>query len=170
MRTRSQPGPSNPPPRGPECFGFHVIPSAKECLADQRSCSEHIWRKHTPFYRCGFCPHKWSISTARGKVTQNKKQHWETCEGKRRGMSYFERYDEDGTELLDADQQRLFAEIKSMRGNDRKLEALYEACGKPPPDTFCWSCPPGGGLRAISKLLACLDTWANQGFPSQTHL
>lgn len=135
--------------------GLHVLPPIKEHLADECLCSEHIWRKHTPFYRCGFCPSRWSISTARGKVTQKKAQHWETCKGKRRGTPYFARYDEDGTELLGADQQRRFAETKSIRRNDDKLKALYEACGKPPPDSYCWSTthtpgPAASGLNACS--------------------
>ncbi|POS75503.1 hypothetical protein DHEL01_v206097 [Diaporthe helianthi] len=108
-----------------------------EGFKELRELNEHIWRKHTPFFRCGFCTGRWSISLARSKVTQKKEEHWETCEGKRRGTPYFvERFDEDGTELLDGEQQERFEEIKTMRGYDRKLKALYEACEKPVPDDY----------------------------------
>lgn len=109
---------------------------AVEGFKELRELNEHIWRKHTSFFRCGFCSERWSISTARGKVAQKKEKHWETCEGRRHGMPYFQRFEEDGTELLDWQQQRRFEEVKSIRGNDRKLKALYEACGKPVPDTY----------------------------------
>jgi hypothetical protein len=49
---------------------------------------------------------------------------------------------QDGVEVLDEDQQERFEKVKSKRDVNTKLKALYEACGKPVPDTYCWSSPP----------------------------
>lgn len=79
---------------------------------------------------------------SRAKVTQEKDEHWKTCEGKRRKRLYFDGSDEYRMELLDWKQQERFEKVKSIRDLKAKLEALYEACGKPEPKTFCWSTPP----------------------------
>lgn len=76
---------------------------------------------------------------SRKKVQEKKEEHWKSCEGKRRGVLYFNGPDEARTEFLDWKQQELFERIRSMRDVEAKLEALYKACRKPVPDTYRWS-------------------------------
>ena len=116
-----------------------LLPSINgEHLADNRACSEHIWRKHTRFYRCGFCELRWSISTSRTQVSQKKAEHWESCDGKRRNAIYPDPPDEDTIELLNWKQEEKFKKVKSIKDVGAKLEALYKVCGKPVPETYRW--------------------------------
>lgn len=57
-------------------------------------------------------------------------------------MLHFDEADEGNNDLLDWKQQELFEKIKSIRDVGAKLKALYEACGKPVPRTYCSSNPP----------------------------
>lgn len=74
-------------------------------------------------------------------MKERKEEHWENCEQKRRRIIYFKESEEDGSELLDWEQQKLLEQIKSTRDVKAKLKALYGACGKPVPETYCWSSP-----------------------------
>lgn len=52
-------------------------------------------------------------------------------------MLYFDEVDEGEADLLDWKQQELFEKIESIRDVQAKLEALYEACGRLIPETYC---------------------------------
>ncbi|KAL1852524.1 hypothetical protein Daus18300_012122 [Diaporthe australafricana] len=96
---------------------------------------EHMWRKHTRFYRCGYCSDSWSIAKSRTFVKKEKEKHWKVCKEKLRG-ALLEGSDEDGDELLNSEQQKRFEKIKSTKDIGAKLKALYEACGMLVPDTY----------------------------------
>ncbi|KAK7737142.1 hypothetical protein SLS63_002933 [Diaporthe eres] len=125
---------------------------ATEGFKEPRLLFEHIWRKHTRFFRCGFCPLRWSISTSRKEVKEKKADHWKSCDGKLRGLLHPDDPDESRVELLDWKQQELFEKIRSMRDVEAKLEALYKACRKPVPETYRWSTPPPPGDDATAAL------------------
>lgn len=120
----------------PETYMSIDACKATEGFKEPRLLFEHIWRKHTRFFRCGFCPLRWSISTSRKEVKEKKEDHWKSCDGKLRSVLYFEGPDESSIELLDWKQQELFEKIRSMRDVEAKLEALYKACRKPVPETY----------------------------------
>lgn len=110
---------------------------------------------------------------SRTEVTRKKDEHWKTCEGKRRNTLYPDSPDEDRMELLDWKQQERFEKVKTIRDVRSKLKALYEACGKPVPETYCWStpCRPSPPpLMTTSQLLVTHLCWtyANQFIVSQT--
>lgn len=58
------------------------------------------------------------------------------------GEPYDDGPDADGTELLTRNQLDDFATIRSERNVGAKLGALYRSCGKPVPETYCWSNQP----------------------------
>ncbi|KAG8170078.1 hypothetical protein KVR01_000823 [Diaporthe batatas] len=120
----------------PERYTSAAASTCRAGFKELRGLPEHIWRKHTSFFRCGFCPATWNISFARREVTKMKEQHWATCEGKRHGTPYLYESGRDDMELLDWDQQRRFELTKSIKNNDDKLKALYDACDKPLPDSY----------------------------------
>ncbi|KAI3394854.1 hypothetical protein diail_2140 [Diaporthe ilicicola] len=128
------------PASEPEKYMTIEACKASEGFKEPRLLFEHIWRKHSRFYRCGYCSHRWSISKSRTEVKQEKEEHWKYCGEKLRGARPKE-FDENGIELLDHQQQRLFERIKSTKDVAAKLGALYEACRKPVPETYHATAP-----------------------------
>lgn len=97
---------------------------------------EHVKRYHTPSYTCTHCGHRWVASYFNDKTLPPvRTAHLEKCMPAHGGLPRVPGADEP--EIMTEKGEEIFRRMKQIRGNnEKKLDKLYEACGKDLPDTY----------------------------------
>lgn len=124
--------------------------------------SEHIWRFHSPLYRCEFCGYRWTGVSNRSAVQSKRIKHIPKCKAEKEGV-----LQPADLDILSQEQQSAFEKTKNVRDNEKKFAALYEACGwTTEPETYR-ACLPFLSCRARAPT-SCRSTFhaaGNRGSP-----
>ncbi|KAJ4424442.1 hypothetical protein N0V82_000964 [Gnomoniopsis sp. IMI 355080] len=97
---------------------------------------EHVKRHHTPSYNCIHCGLRWLASEYNDHtLTAVRTAHLESC-GLDHGRLARE-FRSDESEIMTEKGEERFRGLRQIRkNNEKKLEELYQACGKDLPETY----------------------------------
>lgn len=97
--------------------------------------SEHVWRFHTPLYNCKDCGYYWTAVRNRKAIREEKEKH--VCKSQDGGKKNRARARaRNKAEIMSEKQQEELENVKAIKDIEKKLKVLYEACGKPIPETY----------------------------------
>lgn len=111
--------------------------------------SEHIWRFHSPKYRCEYCGYRWTAVKNRTVVQGLRDAHIPGCREQNGGT--LRPCEPTDLELLSEAQQSDFEKVLKIRDIGKKFAALYRACGKPEPETYRASFVPFSFFNVTPK-------------------